>query len=68
MLLCSVQSVYPFTCENLELSLSHPSLYAAQLASSFAEKELEILVDSKLTMSQQRCPCKKEGQRYLGLH
>ncbi|KAK4810420.1 hypothetical protein QYF61_025527 [Mycteria americana] len=52
-----MQSMYPFMCESLELSLNHPSLYAAQLESSFAEKGLEVRVDTKLTMSQQMCPC-----------
>jgi len=59
MLICSVQNTYPSTCESLELSHNHPSLYAAQLESSCAERDLEVLVDTKLTISQQMCLCHK---------
>lgn len=44
--------IHPFMCESLELSLNHPSLHRAQLESSFAEKDLVVLVGTKSIMSQ----------------
>ncbi|KAK4831874.1 hypothetical protein QYF61_019886 [Mycteria americana] len=37
-------------------------LGASQLESSLTEKDVEVLVDTKLHMSQQNCPCSKEGK------
>jgi len=42
-------------------------LGVTQLESSLAEERLEVLMDTRLNMSQQRDFYHKEGQRYPGL-
>ncbi|KAF4802554.1 hypothetical protein TURU_025062 [Turdus rufiventris] len=58
-------------CRILHLEKNNPlhqdSLGAQQLGSSSEEKELGILVDNKLSMSQQ-CPCGQKCQWNPGLH
>ncbi|RMC13120.1 hypothetical protein DUI87_10651 [Hirundo rustica rustica] len=55
----------------LDLGRNNPmlqySLGADPLESSSEEKDVGILVENKLSMSQQ-CPCGQEGQWYPGLH
>ena len=53
-------------CKVLHWQRIHPmhqhTLVADQLESNSAEKDLVVLVDMKLTLSQQCTPCSNEGQ------
>ncbi|PKU43623.1 hypothetical protein llap_6081 [Limosa lapponica baueri] len=58
-------------CEVLHLvrnnSMHHYTLGADQLESSFAKKDLGVLLDKKLNMSNRRTLAEKKGQQLPGL-
>lgn len=54
-------------CEVLQLGIARPThmLGTTPLESSLAEKDLMVLVNTKLNISQQMCPCDKTGEHVL---
>ncbi|KAK4820705.1 hypothetical protein QYF61_003625 [Mycteria americana] len=59
-------------CKALHLGRNNPMYWyrlgTGCLESSFAEKDLGVILDNKLNMSQQMHPCSKEGQKPPGLY
>ena len=59
-------------CQVLHLGRNNPMqqyrLAAIRLEDSLAGKDLEVLVDTRLTVSQQMCSCGKGGKHRPGLH